>query len=744
MQFIEKIRPSARHILTIGEGIIKDYYTAVLELVKNAYDADATQVDIIFDTIEREGNKRLKIIIKDNGNGMDNETIVSKWLVPSTDNKVKNPESKYLKRKVQGRKGIGRYAVSILGNDMTMITVDKATKERSTIVIDWDMFKDTDKFLDEIDILLETQKNSDDQNGTYLEIQTKSFWTENQFLKLIAELKKLIPPRYNTNENELTDKERFDIYLYFKDLNIPLINGLFDEYSEPTKIKPAPLMEYYHYRIHGSIDKVIEKVGDKEIEKLVAKLHYINNYEGHELTLPFNTIIPTKSYCGKIDIDIRVFDRDTEGLNNLKSRSSLDITGKKMRQLLDEFYGIRVYKRDFRVRPYGDKFDDWLNLNGRRVNEPTRMISANQVLGIVKVEEDEISGLVEKATREGFKENEAFKLLQDCVVYVLRELEVRRYQFRKMTEKGRTKKETINKEIEDAINFDTFNDNIDALIGNLPEETQQAIRDLIQGKAKEINDTLEDVQDIIAIYQQKIMLGKLVSFLLHEGRRPLKLLKDQGNNLPKYSKLLQHEIDKISTLDSMDDVIKRYKKINESAETTNTQSKELLALFKLLEPLASEQAQPPEELNVFDIIEEAFIAFKPMLAEKSILYKISGDKDLQIKVRKVDLRSTILGNMIDNSIYWVDASRKEKKEILVSVSRADDKVIIDFQDNGLGISKEDAESRKIFEPGFSKKIDGGFGLGLSIAGEATERNKGSIKALPSSDGAYFRLEFPIL
>ncbi|WP_424000127.1 ATP-binding protein [Maribacter sp. IgM3_T14_3] len=78
------IRPAARLITTIGEDLIGDSYAAIIELVKNSFDADANYVDITFDY---KDNSFLYIEILDDGHGMSRETILTKWLVPATDNK---------------------------------------------------------------------------------------------------------------------------------------------------------------------------------------------------------------------------------------------------------------------------------------------------------------------------------------------------------------------------------------------------------------------------------------------------------------------------------------------------------------------------------------------------------------------------------------------------------------------------------------------------------------------------------
>ncbi len=125
-----KIRPAGRHLLTIGRDLIKDKYAAIVELVKNAYDADSAICTISLlpfqNTIVENGQekiiKNINVIIKDEGHGMDFDTVVNKWMVPSTDDKFYRSVSPK-GRIMQGKKGIGRYSASMIGNDMLLQTV---------------------------------------------------------------------------------------------------------------------------------------------------------------------------------------------------------------------------------------------------------------------------------------------------------------------------------------------------------------------------------------------------------------------------------------------------------------------------------------------------------------------------------------------------------------------------------------------------------------------------------------------
>ena len=187
-----KIRPAGRHLLTIGRDLIQDNYAAIVELVKNAYDADSESVEIHFKATEKPsenviGNpeKRIEITVRDYGHGMSQDTVINKWMVPSTPDKLErrtSPEG----RTMQGRKGIGRYAASMLGSTLLLETVSKEDSEKTTVLVNWHDFE-TSKYLDDVEILVETHL-TDEHSGTTLTIEGGEEyykeWNEKQFNNL--------------------------------------------------------------------------------------------------------------------------------------------------------------------------------------------------------------------------------------------------------------------------------------------------------------------------------------------------------------------------------------------------------------------------------------------------------------------------------------------------------------------------------------------------------------------------------
>ena len=341
-----RIKPAGRHILTIGRDLIQDNFAAVVELVKNAYDADSPDVNIEFTASPDKGG--YTIIISDHGHGMSRDTVINKWMVPSTKDKLERGNSP-AGRVMQGRKGVGRYAASILGNDLLLET-NTSEGTKTTVFIEWSSFE-TARYLEDVEILIETTEASE-PTGSKLTINGDSKflsgWNEDQFKKLRFELKKLISPLSTilTDENSI---DNFQIRLTVK--GFPKVQDI----SE--KVEPLPLFDLFDYRIAG-------EVSTDGKGALTYYLQKIRNATPEKINLDSEE--PTG--CGALLFDIRVYDREKESIEALINRGLKDEAGNyvaklEARRLLNEYNGIGVYRNGFRLRPLGDADFDWLKLN---------------------------------------------------------------------------------------------------------------------------------------------------------------------------------------------------------------------------------------------------------------------------------------------------------------------------------------------------------------------------------------------
>jgi signal transduction histidine kinase len=712
---ITKIRPAARLISTIGEDLIGDVYAAMVELVKNSYDADATKVDITFTYTRIESENVLKIEIQDDGHGMSTETVKNSWLVPATKDKLtrsKSPNG----RLFQGKKGIGRYAAAILGQELILKTIDTEGTE-TEVLVNWSMFEQKE-YLEDVEIVLSAQ-DTKESNGTTLYITATGHkfqqWGRSELYSLTNELRKLKSPFKNYGSDDFS-------------INLAFINCPFEEYNNQIfEIEAFPIIELFDYRIYGKIS---------DTGKLTAT--YENKTEPNLPSFEIDKEIKLSSatsYCGPIEFDFRVFDRDPEAISNLIDKGLIDPISKlavgkrEAKKMLDEVYGVNLYREGFRIRPYGNGGIDWLDLDKDRIQNPSLRISNNQIVGFVNIKPEAISRLEEKSARDGLKQNPAFFGLLLQLKTALSELEDKRFAFRQQTGRGRQTK-NINREIENLFDYDVLSREVSKKLSHLKiqEKIITEIASIIHKDAEKKSKLLENIQNTIAIYQGQATLGKIVTVLLHEGRKPVQYFKQQSPNLSRW---LEHYKAKRQWEDAL------YTDILDRLQNFKQQSEILADLFRRLDPLAKQNRGIKEKFSLKKALTKSIRIFEGDMTNHSISYQIDCSDDIEIFGWEEDL-IIALTNLIENSIYWLTQKENNERKIHIEVVNTDD-LIIHYKDSGPGIEKHNIESGVIFEPGFSKKING-TGLGLAIAGEAVDRLNGSIAVHHINTGAYFTIE----
>ena len=703
-----RIRPAGRHILTIGRDLVQDPHAAVIELVKNAYDADSPDVSIAF---ERTEAGEYRITVADHGHGMTRDTVINKWMVPSTSDKEDRQGKSPGGRTMQGRKGIGRYAASILGTDLFLETVT-ADGEKTTLYLQWSDFEDAE-YLGDVEILIDTEE-SDEPKGTILamavEEERLTAWRESQFGKLQFELRKLMPP-FPTMATE----QAFDVVLR--------ISGIPDVDDMDVMIEPYPLVEHFDYRIAGRID------ADGRGGLLYSQQKSRN---APDEEIPFE--LDRSSGCGELEIDIRVYDRDTVSLDQLIRRGLVDDSGNYLgklqaRRLLNDYNGIGVYRNGFRLRPLGDPEFDWLKLNEQRIQAPAQRIGNNQVIGYVQIQSEEQSQLIEKSARDGLIENDAFGRLREITKMVIARLEEKRYVYRQRAGLSRQTLK-VERELERLYSFDDLKRDVRSTLSGarVKEATMSEVMALIESEEKRRSDSIGRLRDAIAVYQGQATLGRIINVVLHEGRRPLSYFRNQFPILRTHASEFAEAGDP-----------ELLPKIVGVAEGIADNAADFVALFGRLDPLAAQRRSRKRKERLIAIIDRAKQTFSGQMDEAGVSCEVWGDEKLSFLCWRQDIQA-IFTNLIDNSLYWLGTVNAEEKSIGIRMETEQGRLLhVDYKDNGPGVDPQYIASAVIFDPHFSTKPDG-TGLGLAIAGEAATRNGLDLTALEFEGGAWFRLQ----
>ena len=703
-----KIRPAGRLLLTIGRDLIQDPYAAVVELVKNAYDADSGDVNIKFSRVQLRSGYSITIV--DHGHGMTREDVIDKWMVPSTSDKLRRRISPS-GRVMQGLKGIGRYAASVLGGDLLLETVSEQG-EKTEVFIDWNDFEKSE-YLDDVEILVETSETSEPL-GTRLTItgddSQLSEWSQRQFDKLRFELRRLKSPVGMALNNE--------------DFRIDLkVTGFPDVDNISETIEPYPIFDLFDYRISGRINPE----GNGSLEYSMQKIR-----NSPDETIHFDFGKPTQ--CGELFLDVRAYDRDKASIDSLIGRGLKDVSGSyvgnlRARQLLNEYNGIGVYRNGFRIRPLGDPDFDWLKLNEQRVQNPSLRIGSNQIIGFVQIRSDEESGLIEKSARDGLRENQAFDCLKKVTKSVIGELETRRFQYRRQAGLGQPAAK-IEREMDRLFSSEELKRDVQLKLSSSEVEqgTAEEIIEMISRDEEDKNRVANDIRRAVAIYQGQATLGKIINVILHEGRRPLSYFRNEIPNLRYWHKsfLETRDEEKLSRVVSIGDGIANNAEI-------------FVNLFGRLDPLAAVKRSRKSLLNLKKTIGGTISVFSSEMEMRDVETCVTCPDNFMISAWSQDVYA-IFVNLIDNSVYWMNEKDSPEQKISIDVVTEGGFLLhIDYRDTGPGIDPGLIESEVIFEPQFSTKRSG-TGLGLPIAGEAAARNGLELKAFESENGAWFRLQ----
>ena len=703
-----KIRPAGRLILTIGRDLIQDPYAAVVELVKNAYDADSLDVNIEFSKARQQGG--YSIAISDHGHGMTREDAINKWMVPSTSDKLKRRKSPS-GRVMQGRKGVGRFAASVLGRDLFLETVT-ANGEKTEVYINWSDFEKSE-YLDDIEILIESSETSESR-GTRLtmtgEESLLTDWNQRQFDKLRFELRRLKSPVGMALSDD-------DFHMNLKVIGFPDV----DDINET--IEPYPIFELFDYQVAG-------RISSEGSGTLAYSMQKIRN--APDEFIPFDSGGPTE--CGELLLDIRVYDRDKPSIDALIGRGLTDDSGSyvgnlQARQLLNEYNGIGVYRNGFRIRPLGDPDFDWLQLNEQRVQNPSLRIGSNQVIGFVQIQSDEQSGLIEKSARDGLKENRAFDRLKEITQKVIGELESRRFDHRRQTGLSQPTAK-LERELDSLFSSVELKRDVQSRLSNsgVRQETAEEILEMITRDEAEKNRVADNIRQAVAIYQGQATLGKIINVILHEGRRPLSYFRNQIPNLRYWHKSFLKTGDR----ENLNKMLSISDGIGSNAEV-------IVNLFGRLDPLAAAKRSRKTALDLKKTLTGALSVFGSEMKSQNVGSHVICPDDFMLSAWSQDIYS-IFTNLIDNSLYWMNEKNSPERKIVIDVVTDRELLMhIDYRDTGPGIDPGLIASQVIFEPQFSTKPLG-TGLGLPIAGEAAARNGLELRAFESDTGAWFRLQ----
>jgi signal transduction histidine kinase len=679
-----KVKP--RLLMLLGDQLIRDANLAVFELVKNAYDADATECSVTLKSSDDPSEASIEV--RDNGSGMDEATIRNTWMVIATDFRAvqrrENTRSPKFHRFPLGEKGLGRLSIHKLGRAIRLVTRVRGGEEL-VLRFDWDELENATE-LDHAFVRLSSREPRSfpgSKHGTRIVItRLREQWTRGELRSLHRAVNSLRSPFKGPSDFEVM-------------LEAPghedWLKGLFTA-------EAAKQCALYHVR--GTFEGKTAGFDytftpppgySKQLRKHEKSLAEIRLEKRKGRTV--EPIDLSKHRIGKVEFDFLLFDRDPAVLRAVAD----DIKG--LKDFLDENGGIRIYRDGIRVYDFGEPGNDWLNLDLRRVNTPAARTSNNQILGTLRLNSTKSGDLREKTNREGFIENAAFADFRDAVISVLTQVEA--------------EKSIDQRKVREALGRGT---------GKKVFEKLHAVREILKEKGvlEEVEPQLQQAERELEIYRNQ---------LLHAAVPGLSI----GIMLHGVEKI----VDELRAATARDSDPDRIKELVER-------------LYRAMRPVTNLLKNPtPGKTSASTLIKEAIFSVEIRLKRHHITLINGMDEgcpDFKLECSKQMMIASIT-NLIDNSIHWLESKNPARKYVYLGTTKElEDGPAIVVADNGPGFGTDDPED--LTAPFFSRRT-GGMGLGLYVVSEVMRVNKGRLVfpadgdlALPKRiDGAVVALQF---
>lgn len=723
MSEVEKIAftVDAGIINRLGLELVAKSETAVAELIKNAYDADANVVNLYFENAHVPGGT---LIIADDGNGMTKPQLIDGFMRLATSDKIHNSVSERYNRLKAGRKGIGRFSTQRLGESLII----KTKSEKSTafeLVIDWSKYA-FDTPLNDVMNTLTTLLIDDQNTGTKLYIQTlREKWTD-------ADIKR--------------------VYRYVADL----IQPSFLKIQKNQKLVEESKTESFevNFMRKQSTEKDWTLIADPSVMMLDRALATITGFIGLDGKGVAQLTTKTFSFKGKQQILSESFFTDEKPYVELKGasvafkayyyiggdrNSYYGITKSELKVITDHLKkngGIKLYRNGFRVAKYGETGIDWLFLDNMSRKGNGIPFGNNNLLGFVQLTDPEGKIFEESAGREGLIEKAAFN---ELTRFVSKAIEMGFLNFISWFRKTDQYQE---------LNPDRVPTPTSSIVNESVQEIKEATKALTNP-----DTTIEERQDAVLKLERATRVFVRTTKSAINELEMMRVLAGVGLTIAEFI----HEIKQLvpSTLGYIEDTLKKNldRDVVNNLESINEALAALLAYTSYFDETISKNVL--RELRPVDL-RKVVKSFKEVVGNDLKRRHIEFDlnfigKDLIIKSIHPSEINTILQNLYSNAKKAIFKNERQKGKIILSVHKDEknQKVILDFQDDGIGILSKHKD--RIFDAFFTTSTDSkedletSTGLGLYILNQMIQNRSGSIEIGEATDGykTSFRIIFPL-
>lgn len=724
-------KPYARLMNIIGDQLITDKKVAVIEIIKNCYDADAESVKVRFGNMNNVGfhdlpvEEQAYIEIEDDGCGMSLDVIENVWLRPATPNKIEKKRNKITKtpkgRIIQGEKGIGRFAIHKLGERIELYSKAQGQDEVKLEMNFSDFNPENQnlfnqsadyKLLEDVSNNLYVNSPPERvifQSGTIIRIYNlRESWNKRDFDELYKNIQRLIPPVDKNAESLGIDfVSDFTIDLY-KDDKL---------YTCEEVMTFNDVIERAQYTMIGTISEHgILKFRYKSTAPLRSFESTINLLDNDELMANNYSLVGSKWFtenkrtpkCGSFSFTFYAF--------NL-AKPDKTILNEDLKKFIKENF-VFVLRDGVRVYPYGEKGIDWLNLDKlRSTYRAGQFISYNDLTGFIYISQEKNPELSDSSNRQGIVNNggryDDFTSLITAATEIFNteiKIDKLKEEIQKKALQGKSK-DILKESFEQLQSSLCKIDNTETLsIANKFIDVYQKHLEVIEGR-------METVEDLAG-------LGMAVEKSSHDSLRLLSLMRHNIKDFKKKVEKGNYEHDELISL---------LIELDENIEIVYDDMQMIQPLFKI-------QRKSITDVSVTESIQKVIKYFRSDIDNK-ITTNIENELgDLSIKTN-AGLMLQVLINLVDNSVFWLKSSDNVDKQLHFHLNPLEQTLIV--ADNGKGI--RDDVAPLIFQEFFSMKSDG-RGLGLYIVRELLLRIGAEIHVLTNPQdkilsGANFIIKF---
>ncbi len=633
------------------------------------------------------------IRVIDTGTGMSVKDLEEKFLVIGTPSRKIAVEKSVAEGRKKpdflGEKGLGRLSAMRLGGTISIETARKKDTKLNHLKIDWRDFEDVNKMIEEIDVKASTSgaKPSKDYSGTVLTVsELTSDWNEGRIKQLATTDFAFLTNPLGDNKN----RPRIALIWNGERIPIPMLGKKF--------LQLAHASIWGNYIVGGAGPELTLTVKLRELgfehpvveeELRFGEQDLFGMIYGRDEAIPEDTLT-----------DLGSFTFEAHWFNRRRVKAEGGMDRDQILKLHRQWAGIRMYRDEFRVYPYGQEKDDWLELDRIAMMSKGYLLNKIQLVGQVDISRSTNPDLVDQTNREGLRETHEQQALLRIVQFSIQD-QLRNAMKRAETKYKAKRAKPVKAKTE---------------ISRLETRAQKAISNLRSVTTNRERETIEELQQALFELTE---LAKILRERNAEVEGDAKLMQDMAG-IGLLVEIVAHELARTS-----EHALERIREIRSTATSDETVTgldglaasmKSIHKRLRILDPLSVSGRQAPETFSLTQLISETLEDHKTQFDRHRIHLDYVPPRDRFTTKTVKGYVVQIFENLIANSVYWLSLEKEKsplfEPEISIRIIASPTRII--FSDNGPGVDPEHKD--RIFEMFFSlKESKKRRGLGLYIA-----------------------------